>query len=70
MHSGNREKIMEVSNRRKFFRTPTRLPLKWPPLSDEENASMEKGEASGILEKEDLPNPIDEILEGIPPGSA
>jgi hypothetical protein len=60
---------MTAENRREYLRTDVLISARLRPLSQEESALVEKGDASGVLAGNILSSPIDEIIEQMPTGS-
>ncbi len=60
---------MSYVNRRSHFRVQILVPVKWQVLNIEETEMVKKGFGDKLLRQNGLPNPIDEFLEQVPPGS-
>ena len=60
---------MGSTNRRSHFRVEILIPVKWRVLNREETELVEKGLGHSLFKKDGLPNPIDELLEQVTPGS-
>jgi hypothetical protein len=60
---------MSSTNRRSHFRVEILIPVRWRVLNKKETEMVEKGLGQSLFRKDGLPNPIDELLEQVTPGS-
>jgi hypothetical protein len=60
---------MTGKNRRRYFREDLIVPARWYSLTDQEVELVEKGLGSALFKRTDLPSPIDELMEQVPPSS-
>jgi c-di-GMP-binding flagellar brake protein YcgR len=60
---------MDYVNRRSHFRVEILVPVTWRVLNEKEVETVKEGNGNTLFKQRELPNPIDEFLEQVPPGS-